>query len=453
MINNPLVTVYVLNHNYQQYLAQCLDSVLNQSYENIEIFVIDDGSTDASSTILSKYEDEVGLTVHRQSNQGLVASIRKAFNIAKGDYVIRVDADDWVTEDFIELLVQRALEKNAAIVFPDYFEVDEDGDVLHRVSRFDFENEVQVYDTPAHGACTLIEKKAYFEVGGHLEGIACQDGVDLWLNMTGSHKVTNLKKPLFYYRKHAVSITQDNSTILKNRVNIFAHHAQKRFGSHKVVGVILIREKSLRQFRCEDDIFYLVNKAIETFKASTIISNIKIICEKQIEPIAKRAAEAIDNGKISVLPILSIVDKKLKIDDVLVQLSDNEAFDDYNCLISQSISYPLIKPAYVDLSAYTALIHGFNIVETVIENHDVVYQHNGSGLTEVSDPIERQERLSLYIKKGGITCYHKNAKHKKENLGKGHVVIDRHSSFFVGNMTDLAIAKTIEQQGIIYEKN
>ena len=454
MTNEPLVTIYILNHNYQDYLKQCLDSALKQTYKNIELFVIDDGSTDDSSTILAEYELKVGLTVYRQKNLGLVASIRKAFSIAKGDYVIRIDADDWVTEDFIELLVQRALNKNAAIVFPDYIEVDADSNLLHRVSRFDFENEVQVYDTPAHGACTLVEKKAYLDIGGHLEGIVCQDGVDLWLSMTEAHKVTNLNKPLFYYRQHSASITQNNAMILKNRVAIFSHHAHKRIGYHKVAGVILLRSDLCLEFYLQEDVVYLLDQVIKNFNSSTTINDIFIVCDNPMASVAKKVVKNFSKTcQIHTLPLLSNLDKKLRIEDILKKLSKNEIFDTFDCMISQSIYFPLIRPAYIDLATYTALIHGFIIVETVVENNDVVYRHDGTGLIEISDPSERQERLSLYVRNGGITCYLKNDNYKKNNLGKGHVVIDRHASFYVGNLTDLAIAKIILEQVIHYEKN
>lgn len=454
MTNEPLVTIYILNHNYQNYLKQCIDSVLNQTYNNIELFVIDDGSTDDSSSILAEYELNFGLTIYRQKNQGLVASIRRAFNIAKGDYVIRIDADDWVTEDCIELLVQRALSKKAAIVFPDYIEVDTDGNLLHRVSRFDFENEVQVYDTPAHGACTLVEKKAYFDVGGHLDGIVCQDGVDLWLSMTETHKVSNLNIPLFYYRKHLASITQNIPMILKNRVAIFSHHAHKRIGDHKVAGIVLLRDNLPNKIYHKEDLIYLIQKTIYKFNSSTTISDIFIICDTIMASIAKEIVQNCCKAcKIHILQLLNGLDKNLKIEDVLKELSKNDAFYEFDCLVSQSIGYPLNRSAYIDLAAYTALIHGFTVVESVIENNDMVYRHNGTGLMEISDPTERQERLSLYIRKGGITCYLKNEKYKKTNLGKGHVVIDPHASFYVGNLTDLAIAKIISEQVIHHEEN
>ena len=92
---------------------------------------------------------------------------------------------------------------NTALVFPDYFEVDEFGNILRQIKRHEFSNNVTMLDKPAHGACTLIKKECYFKrVGGHNETLKCQDGVDIWLSLTEKYDVLNVNEPLFYYRKH-----------------------------------------------------------------------------------------------------------------------------------------------------------------------------------------------------------------------------------------------------------
>lgn len=99
------VTVYILNYNYGRYLLKAIKSVLSQTYKDIEVLVIDDGSTDNSDEILNEFSSQV--TVIKQQNMGLVKSIIKAFTIAKGDYVVRLDADDWLEETCIEKLVNK----------------------------------------------------------------------------------------------------------------------------------------------------------------------------------------------------------------------------------------------------------------------------------------------------------------------------------------------------------
>ena len=123
---------FILYYNYGKFVSNAIYSVLNQTYQKFEILVIDDGSTDNSLEIISKYSKDV--TIIKQKNIGLVKSILKVFSIAKGDYVIRLDADDWLDSKCIEMLVKKIeTNKNVAMVFPDYFEVDEFGQTIRRI--------------------------------------------------------------------------------------------------------------------------------------------------------------------------------------------------------------------------------------------------------------------------------------------------------------------------------
>ena len=194
-VNNLMkkVTVYITNYNYERYLQKAIKSVLDQTYHNIEILIFDDGSTDNSIKILRQYEVNEKIKLYINQNIGLNKTIIKAFEYATGEYVIRLDADDWFSKEIIEKLVCE-IEKNPefALVFPDYYEVDEDGLILHQIKRHDFKGGVTLLDQPAHGACTLVRKKHYMEVGGHSVKYSCQDGVDLWLSIIRKFKVSNL---------------------------------------------------------------------------------------------------------------------------------------------------------------------------------------------------------------------------------------------------------------------
>ena len=153
----PKVTVYILNYNYGKYVSKAIESVLSQTYQNIEILVIDDGSTDNSVEVIKKFSDKV--TIILQENIGLIKSILKAFSLAKGEYVVRLDADDWLDPNCILELVRKIeTSENTALVFPDYYEVDEFGQIIRRIKRHDFSGNVTMHDQPAHGACTLIKK-------------------------------------------------------------------------------------------------------------------------------------------------------------------------------------------------------------------------------------------------------------------------------------------------------
>ncbi len=103
-----LISVIVPVYNVEKYLARCLDSLVNQTYQNIEIIIIDDGSTDSSNQIIKKYEDKYPklIKAYHKKNGGLSDARNFGLNKAQGEYILFVDSDDYVDHDFVEKLYQ-----------------------------------------------------------------------------------------------------------------------------------------------------------------------------------------------------------------------------------------------------------------------------------------------------------------------------------------------------------
>jgi glycosyltransferase involved in cell wall biosynthesis len=102
----PLVSILIAAYNAEEYIAQALESVLAQTYSNVEIIVINDGSTDNTPIILEKYRNK-GVAVFYQENKGQGAALNHAFKLSKGDYIKFVDADDLLSPNSISLQMQR----------------------------------------------------------------------------------------------------------------------------------------------------------------------------------------------------------------------------------------------------------------------------------------------------------------------------------------------------------
>jgi len=97
------VSIIITNYNYQDYVKECIDSCLNQTYKNIEIIVVDDGSTDNSRSVLNEYEDSVKLVF--QENAGMVQASNTGYAYATGDLIMFLDADDFLKEKALENVV------------------------------------------------------------------------------------------------------------------------------------------------------------------------------------------------------------------------------------------------------------------------------------------------------------------------------------------------------------
>ena len=105
MKKNPLVSVIVPVYNVEKYLRQCLDSILGQTYKNLEIIIVNDGSTDSSANIIKEYKKtDDRIVVISQKNQGLSAARNAGVKKATGNYIMFVDSDDWIAPDIVEYL-------------------------------------------------------------------------------------------------------------------------------------------------------------------------------------------------------------------------------------------------------------------------------------------------------------------------------------------------------------
>ncbi len=130
---NDLISVIIPVYNVEKYLLKCLDSVSSQTYKNIEIIVVNDGSTDNSLDILSKYaKKENRLLIINQKNQGLSGARNSAIKIAKGEYLIFLDSDDYIKKELIEEVYGKILKEDADIAIYGYDKINEDGTLIAR---------------------------------------------------------------------------------------------------------------------------------------------------------------------------------------------------------------------------------------------------------------------------------------------------------------------------------
>ena len=106
MNQNILVTVVVPVYNVEKYLKKCLDSLLSQTYHNIEIIVVNDGTTDKSLDIAKEVNSiDERVKIISQENQGLSEARNTGIRNAKGEYICFVDSDDFVHKDYVKLLL------------------------------------------------------------------------------------------------------------------------------------------------------------------------------------------------------------------------------------------------------------------------------------------------------------------------------------------------------------
>lgn len=115
-MESNLISVIVPAYNIAEYLPRCLDSILNQTYSNLEVIVISDGSTDGTNDIIKEYAEKDSRVVPVfKENSGVSDTRNKGLDIAKGDYIAFVDGDDYIESNMYEILLNNAIENDADI--------------------------------------------------------------------------------------------------------------------------------------------------------------------------------------------------------------------------------------------------------------------------------------------------------------------------------------------------
>ena len=300
----PLVTVYIPSHNYGDYVGLAIESVLRQTFNDWELIVIDDNSSDNTSEVLNLYKDHPQISIHKTRGIGLPKVCNFAVSQSKGEFIIRLDGDDFFEENILLILSNYLLEDpSIALVFPDYYLMDEYGKVFSREGRKRLFEINHVPDIPPHGACTMIRKTVIEEIGGYREDLGAQDGFDLWSRVKNIHAVKNVNLPLFYYRQHGKNLTQNKHRIFSARRQIKKDAVKESLKSvEPVLAIIPCREnydfrKDLWSEKIGDKT--LLERDINVCLASNFITTIIVTCDN-LE--AEKVVNKFDNPRVVFVP-------------------------------------------------------------------------------------------------------------------------------------------------------
>ncbi len=444
---NPLVTVYITNYNYSNYIEQAIDSVINQNFQDFELIIIDDGSTDNSAEVIENYRNHSKIHIVYQKNKGLNATNNIALSMSKGKYIVRLDADDFLNEYALLLMVKK-LESNDEIglVFSDYYLVDKNGSIVVEEKRHDF-SKVSLLDQPAHGACTMIRKSVLEDVGGYSKEFTRQDGYELWLKISKYKKVRNINLPLFNYRKHGENLTENKEILYKTRHEIIKKHLKLHQIKHKKhLAIIPIRDE-------EKNTWF-----IKPFLGSTLIDitlkNLMINDFFKTIVISTPNEEILSYLKSNYKNLIQY-DKRPKnlakdntlIDNTVAHVIDKFSLKKYDTISIINCEYPFRKDFYFEKAVNTLYLFDAESVISVLEENANFYQHKGDGLIPLnSNRNLRLEREFIYRETGGIHVVSgKYFKKNKKILGKknSHISLDSRSVIKVNNENDLRQLETL----------
>lgn len=295
----PLISVIIPVYNVEMYLDRCLKSVVNQTYQNLEIFLIDDGSKDSSGDICDRWaKKDPRIRVLHQENGGLANARNNALRLIKGELVGFVDSDDWIDEDYYLSLYKIMKSKDADVVSCMFKQTNTEkrrNSMLIRKKMFDTVNAKDYYlkniikgKNDDASCCTKLYKRKVLENIEFENGLLFEDVVFNWLVLNEIEKYVKIYASKYYYFLNGDSIThkafsdkmydlikgaaimmeasENDKAIIKEKLNVYLVKC------HFSILIRMLRSKNVEKCKLEQELRYLKSNKMKLLRSSLSIS-------------------------------------------------------------------------------------------------------------------------------------------------------------------------------------
>jgi len=230
--DTPLVTVIIASYNHARYIEASINSVINQTYKNIELLVVDDGSKDDSPAVLERLQQQHGFDLRFQANQGLARTLNDAIARAKGDLIVPFGSDDIMLPHRIATQVEYMNGKpEVGICSANIETIDQDGNVMGAreqrnrnlpFRRLDFDDLFLDRKPGPMAATLMLRREALEKVGGFNADIRLEDVyIELSIARAG-YFIDVLGEVLAQYRDHPTNTFKNGRFMVDNVLRTFA---------------------------------------------------------------------------------------------------------------------------------------------------------------------------------------------------------------------------------------
>ena len=242
---HPLISIIIPVYNVVSYLREALDSAIHQTYENLEIIIIDDGSTDGAGEICDEYSDDSRVIIIHQMHQGVSAARNTGLDLARGEYIAFLDPDDAYHLSFIRSMLEAAFRENVGIVICKYYQ-------LQTSKQMDASEKRMILPSAKPGAysrkdaiISLFEGQLQIKIWSMLykrelwekqrfptEYDVAEDVISLYSIFDLCNLVYVIEQPLYFYRKRSESLSAIyTEKIIQDRIRA-CHFIEHFVGSH-----------------------------------------------------------------------------------------------------------------------------------------------------------------------------------------------------------------------------
>jgi glycosyltransferase involved in cell wall biosynthesis len=232
---NKLVSIILPTYNGKDFLKKSIESCLKQSYQNIELIIVNDCSTDSTEEIILSYADSRIKYIKNETNQRLPKSLNIGFKNASGDYLTWTSDDNYFDENAIAKMALALEEQKVDLVCAPYFTID-NNELITGERTVGKQSDVLIDNVVK--ACFLYKKEVHQKLNGYNPALFLVEDYDFWIRASFENfKFHQLNEKLYYYRFHDNSLTETR----RNDISKALHNLLKE---HEV----LFREKNKEEF-------------------------------------------------------------------------------------------------------------------------------------------------------------------------------------------------------------
>lgn len=452
---NAFVSIIITSYNYAKWLPESIESALHQNYDNFEIIIVDDGSTDDSKKIIEKYKNQNKIKYFFSSNSGLAATCNFAISKSSGEYIVRLDADDIFDPNLLRL-ESEFLSQNLEIgmVFSDYFVIDSDGQLLEYVHREKIDDSKTVFDRSCLPVGAMYRRECFDHLDGYKGKHGKQEDYNFWINFIEKYKVRNLNLPLVKYRKHANSMSTNFDIRMKARAEIKQDFAKEhRQISSETLAIVPIKVQYINGVKSHNlkiNGLTLLEIAIQNLHKCTFIKSIVISTDDddlRIDGIYSDKCKILVRGKSTRKP-------NVKMEEIVGEvlsfcIPNDEATPSIIAIIHPHS--PLIREVNIREAINTLHIFNVDSVIAVIEDLTFHWRAGVDGLVPVGyqKRFLKEEKDLIYKEAGGLYVFWtKNVSLFKEILGVkvGHVELSKKNGFRIYDDFDYKLLSEMKDE-------
>ena len=199
------VSIVLPTYNGSKYIRKSIDSCLNQTYKNLELIIVDDGSTDKTPEIIQSYTDGRIKYIRHKKNKGLPFALNTGFTNATGEYLTWTSDDNYYSQEAIEKMLTILKTKDCDFVYCDFYRFsDEKPSDIKLVKLPDILN---LNNQNGVGACFLYTEKVKNVTGNYDHETVLAEDYDFWIRVSKNFLMCHIPEPLYFYREHINSLS------------------------------------------------------------------------------------------------------------------------------------------------------------------------------------------------------------------------------------------------------